>query len=71
LVANAVVFHNSAILSRMLTRAEDSGNEKTRTLAISTSPVAWQHVHLGGRYAFRHGGQVIDLDAIVQGLDLH
>jgi hypothetical protein len=32
--------------------------------------VAWQHVHLGGRYAFRDAGQAIDLDAVLQGMDL-
>jgi TnpA family transposase len=70
LVANAIVFYNSAILSRLLVKAGASGNEKMRALATSTSPVAWQHVHLGGRYAFRDAGQAIDLDTIIQGLDL-
>lgn len=69
LVANAITFYNSAILSRLLTKYE-SGNEKVLALVTSTSPVAWRHVHLGGRYAFRDSGQAIDLDAIVQGLTL-
>jgi TnpA family transposase len=69
LVANAIAFYNSAILSRLLTKYE-SGNEKALALVTSTSPVAWRHVHLGGRYAFRDGGQAIDLDTIVQGLTL-
>jgi hypothetical protein len=60
LVANAIVIYNSAILSRLLVRAETSGNEKMLALATSTSPVAWQHVHLGGRYAFCDGGQAIE-----------
>ena len=34
------------------------------------SPVAWRHVHLNGRYGFRDGGQAIDFDAVIQGLDL-
>jgi hypothetical protein len=33
-------------------------------------PAAWRHVHLNGHYTFRGNGQVIDLDAIVAGLDL-
>jgi len=70
LVANAGVFYNSAILSRLLVKSEASGNEKALALATSTSPVAWQQVHLGGRYAFRDAGQDIDLDTIIQGLDL-
>lgn len=70
LVGNAIVFYNSAILSRLLEKYDDSGNETALALITSTSPVAWQHVHLNGRYAFRDAGQAIDLDAIVQGLIL-
>jgi signal transduction histidine kinase len=36
----------------------------------STSPVAWRHVHLNGRYAFREGGPAIDLDAILRRINL-
>lgn len=70
LVANAIVFYNSAILSRLLAKAEAHGNAKLLALATAASPVAWQHVHLGGRYAFRDAGQPIDLDALIRGLDL-
>ena len=70
LVANAIVFYNSAILSRLLPRCQACGSEKALALVTSTSPVAWRHVHLGGRYAFRDGGQAIDLDAVIQGLKL-
>jgi len=40
LVANAIVYYNSAILSRLLAKAEASGSEVARSLATSTSPVA-------------------------------
>ena len=70
LVANAIVYYNSAILSRLLTKCEASRNEKVLALIKATSPVAWRHVHLNGRYAFRDSGQPIDLDAIIQGLNL-
>jgi TnpA family transposase len=70
LIGNAIVFYNSAILSRLLTKYEAGGNEKALALITSTSPVAWQHIHLNGRYAFRDGGQAIDLDTIIQALNL-
>ena len=38
-------------------------------LITSTSPVAWRHVHLNGRDAFRDGGHAIDLDAIIRTLN--
>ena len=40
LIANAIVFYNSAILSRPLTRYAATGNEAALALITSTSPVA-------------------------------
>ncbi|MCD9230461.1 transposase, partial [Ralstonia pseudosolanacearum] len=70
LIANAIVFYNSAILSRLLEKCEAGSHEKALALVKSASPVAWRHVHLGGHYTFLGGGQSIDLDAIIQGLAL-
>ena len=70
LVANAIVYYNSAILSRLLEKYAANGNEKALALVTSTSPVAWRHVHLNGRCGFRDGGSAIDLDTIIRGLDL-
>ena len=70
MVANAIVYYNSAILSRLLEKCKASGNEKALALVTSSSPVASRHVHLNRRYAFLDGGQAIDLDAIIQGLNL-
>ncbi|WP_320534309.1 Tn3 family transposase [Robbsia andropogonis] len=66
LIANAIIFYNSAILSRLLEKGE--GNENVLELVKSTSPAAWRHIHMGGHYTFLGGGQAIDLDAIIQGL---
>ena len=70
LVANAIVYYNSAILSRLLEKYRASGNEKALALIKLISPVAWRHIHLNGHYGFRDGGQAIDLDTVIQGLDL-
>ena len=70
LIANAVIYYNSAILSRLLTKYEVSRNAKALALIGKISPAAWRHIHLNGHYTFRGDGQVIDLDAIVEGLDL-
>ena len=40
LIANAIVFYNSAILSRLLTQCAATGNEAALALITSTSPVA-------------------------------
>jgi hypothetical protein len=70
LIANAILYYNSAILSRLLTKYEASGNAKALALIKKMPPAAWRHIPLNGHYTFRGDGQVIDLDAIVAGLEL-
>lgn len=70
LIANAIIFYNSAILSRLLAKYEASGNAKALALIKKISPAAWRHIHLNGHYTFRGDGQPIDLDAIVAELEL-
>src|SRR6202011_1962972 len=53
LIANAIIYYNSAILSRLLTRYEASGNAKALVLIKKMSPAAWRHIHLNGHYTFR------------------
>ena len=70
LIANAIIYYNSAILSRLLTKCETIGNGKARARLRKISRAAWRHIHLNGHYTFHGDGQVIDLDAIVAGLEL-
>ncbi len=70
LVANTIIYYNAAILSRLLRKYEGSGNTKALELIKSTSPVAWQHLLLGGHYTFEDGGKMLDLDALLDGLEL-
>ena len=70
LIANAVIYYNSAILSRLLGKYDGGPNLKALALIKKISPVAWRHILLNGHYTFRDGGQFIDLDAIVAALDL-
>lgn len=68
LVANAIIYYNAAILSRLLERCK--GKPKALAFIMSTSPVAWRHLLMGGHYTFDDGGKTIDLDALLDGLDL-
>ncbi len=70
LIANAVIYYNSAILSRLLTKYEASGNAKALALITQMSPAAWRHILLNGHYTFQSDGKMIDLDALVAGLEL-
>ena len=70
LIANAVIFYNSAILSRLLMKYEVSGNAKAHALLTQISPAAWRHILLNGHYTFQSDGKMIDLDELVAGLEL-
>jgi len=70
LIANAIIYYNSAILSRVLTKYEAGGNAKLLALITQISPAAWRHILLNGHYTFQTNGKMIDLDAIVAALEL-
>jgi TnpA family transposase/tetraacyldisaccharide-1-P 4'-kinase len=69
-IANAIIYYNSAILSRLLIRYEETQNAKALEMIQKISPAAWRHIHMNGHYTFRGNGQPIDLDAIIAGLNL-
>ncbi len=70
LIANAFIYYNSAILSRLLTKYEASDNTKVLALITQISPAAWRHILLNGHYTFQCNGKMIDLDALGSGLEL-
>ena len=70
LIANAIIYYNSAILSKLLTQYEAKGNAKALALISQISPTAWRHILLNGHYTFQNDGKLIDLDALVEGLEL-
>ncbi|TPG87753.1 Tn3 family transposase [Pseudomonas caspiana] len=70
LIANTIIFYNSAILSRLLTKYEASDNIKALEWLAQISPAAWRHILLNGHYTFHSEGRLIDLDAMIEGLDL-
>ncbi|SFN70838.1 Tn3 transposase DDE domain-containing protein [Izhakiella capsodis] len=70
LIFNAIVYYNSAILSRLLERLEAEDNTKGIEALALISPVAWQHILLNGHYTFQSSNEIIDLDVLVAGLKL-
>jgi Tn3 transposase DDE domain len=70
LIANAIIYYNSAILSRLLTKHEARANAKALVLITQMSPAAWRHILLNGHYTFQSDGRMIDLDTLVAGLEL-
>ncbi|MFC1659620.1 Tn3 family transposase [Pseudomonadota bacterium] len=64
LIANCIVYYNSAILSNLITQNKNF----KRTLDINTikqiSPIAWNHINLFGRYEFDKEPQFINIEEI-------
>jgi hypothetical protein len=65
LTANIIIAYNSILLSALLERYRVAGGQKAIMLLRKISPVAWQHVHLLGRYLWRGKRQPIDLVALL------
>ena len=70
LVANIVIAYNSILLSDLLNRYQSAGNQKALELLKRISPVAWQHIHFLGHYAFLDKQHPIDLEAILARVNL-
>lgn len=64
LIANAIVYYNSAILSKLRLKYEAESNRKALAILKKISPVAWQHIHFQGHFIFSDD-KIIDLDAII------
>jgi TnpA family transposase len=69
LIANAIIYYNSAILSKLLDRYEEMDNKKALDLLKKISPVAWQHIHFQGHLIFSEQER-INLDEITHQLHL-
>jgi hypothetical protein len=65
LIANVVIAYNSIMLSMLLDRYRSADNQSALAILKRISPVAWQHIHFLGHYAFRDNKKPIDLDAIL------
>jgi TnpA family transposase len=70
LLANIIIYYNSAILSRLLNKFDGTKNPKTLAFIKKISPVAWRHIHLNGHYTFKNHRQPIDLDVLVSSVVL-
>jgi hypothetical protein len=70
LIANA---HHLLQLGHPVAAADEVRGEwqhQDTALITQISPAAWRHILLNGHYTFLSNGKVIDLDALVAGLEL-
>lgn len=70
IIANCVVYFNSAVLSIFAQRAEESDDQKTLEILARISPVAWSHIQLSGEYTFSDKQFLIDLFKLTKDIEL-
>lgn len=63
LIANAIIFYNTALLSKIYDQKRAVHDEAAIDILRGTSPVAWQHVNLFGSIEFNDLGDPVDIDA--------
>ena len=72
LVANAIIYYNSVILSAILEKYGDSNNKKILAKLKKISPVAWHHhIHFSGQYTFQNKDHIIDINEILKNANLN
>ena len=69
LIANATIFYNTLILSKLLARLRERQQDDLAEMVKKVSPVAWRHVNLGGRFEFNSINQVPNIDGIISSLE--
>ncbi|HAK5802690.1 TPA: Tn3 family transposase [Salmonella enterica] len=69
LIANCVIYYNSAILSGLVEKFEKENNKKAIDVLANLSPVAWRHILLGGNYSFEDQVAITNLDSLLEGVD--
>lgn len=68
LLANTIIYYNSAILSKLLEIYQKDKNEAGFISLLKVSPVAWQHIYLIGKYLFDEQKSGIDLVSVLSNL---
>src|SRR5680860_145053 len=53
LLTNAIIYYNTWLLTELLDFHEQKGNIIDADLIKKVSPIAWQHIHIHGRYTFK------------------
>jgi len=68
LIANCIIFYNASIVSALLLRNQEKGDEDPAALLRHISPVAWPHINFYGRFKFAGIPVLIDIASIVQAI---
>lgn len=64
LIANAVIYYNTLLLSRVFERKQADDDHEALDVLKGVSPIAWQHVNLFGTFGFSQATSEVDIDAL-------
>jgi TnpA family transposase len=65
-----IVYYNMYILSQLIEKKLQEGDEKAAALIEKVSPLALRHLNLGGIYHYKdNDGQSINMDAIISAVN--
>ena len=65
LMANAIIYFNSKVLSNLLQSFEHQGKDKQAETIKRASPVAWQSINLKGKYLFNQSSEMLDIEYLM------
>ena len=70
LVANIIVAYNALILNKLYENlCARYGEEKAKKYIAKNCPVAWSHISFTGKYLFKNGTNVIDMESLISMLE--
>ena len=68
LIANCIIYYNAEIISTIIDKLKENGNESLIEELSKFSPVAWRHIQLTGFYEFNHSEEDLNLAEIIESL---
>ncbi len=69
LIANCIIYYNSALLSSLAEKFEADNNQQTIDMLTHLSPVAWRHIQLAGHYTFGTNKNNIVLEKLLENVE--
>jgi TnpA family transposase len=69
LVGNAIIFYNTFLLSKLLEQIDITKKLEIIKRIERVSPIAWQHVNIGGRFDLTGQKEPLEIDLLINQLN--
>nr|WP_234418658.1 transposase [Dongshaea marina] len=69
LIANCIIYYNSALLSGLVEKYEEQGDQQAIDILTNLSPVAWNHIQLAGNYRFAEQKETFTIESVLEGIN--